>query len=161
MNECLLKTVPFDFLTLRILAYQMIVRLFRFQSQDCEIVQEIVWSVCLSKCETAKVTGITRSSRKLCCHVKLVDAVEVNVGLNKFGLWLKELCGRVVLGGRNVWAFDVKNFWNNVNNGIWRFSLLLYWRFIEKLLFRNIFSENTPIYKKNYTRILSVNLCSS
>ena len=130
MNECLLKTVPFSFLTLRLLAYQMIVRLFRFQSQDCEIVQEIAWSVCLSKCETAKVTGITRSSRKLCCHIKLVDAVEVNVGLNKFRLWLKELCGRVVLGGRNVRAFDVKNFWNNVNNGIWRICFALILKFL-------------------------------
>ena len=58
-------------------------------------------------------------------HGKLVDAVEVNMGLNRFGLWLKELCGRVVLVGHNVRAFDVKRFWNNVKNGIWRICLAL------------------------------------
>ena len=35
------------------------------------------------------VTGITKSSGKLLCHEKLVDAVEMNVGLNRIGLWLK------------------------------------------------------------------------
>ena len=35
------------------------------------------------------VTGITKSSGKLLCHGKLVDAVEMNVGLNRIGFWLK------------------------------------------------------------------------
>ena len=38
-----------------------------------------------------KVTGITKSSRKFSCHGKLVDAVKVNVGLNRLRLRLKEL----------------------------------------------------------------------
>ena len=33
-----------------------------------------------------KVTGITKSSRKLFCHGKLVDIVKVNVSLNRFRL---------------------------------------------------------------------------
>ena len=44
---------------------------------------------------------------------ELIDAVEMNVGLNRFGLWLKEFCGRLVLVGHNVWAFDVNHFWIN------------------------------------------------
>ena len=32
------------------------------------------------------VTGITESSGKLFCHGKLIDVVEVNVGLIRFGL---------------------------------------------------------------------------
>ena len=35
------------------------------------------------------VTGITKSSGKLLCHEKLVDAVEMNVVLNRIGFWLK------------------------------------------------------------------------
>ena len=65
-----------------------------------------------------KVRSIIKSSGKLLCHGKLVDAVEVNVGLIKFGLWLKELCSRVVLVGHNVQAFNVKHFWNTVKK--WR-----------------------------------------
>ena len=57
-----------------------------------------------------KVTGITKSSGKLFCHGKLVHAVKVNVDLNRFGLWLKDLCGRVVLVRHYVWAFDVNHF---------------------------------------------------
>ena len=66
----------------------------------------------------SKDTGITKLSGKLYSHGKLFDAVEVKVGLNRFGLWLKELCGRVVLVGHNVWVFDVKHFLNNVKNSI-------------------------------------------
>ena len=47
---------------------------------------------------STKATGITKSSGKLFFHGKLVDAVEVNMSLNRFGLWLKELCSRVVFG---------------------------------------------------------------
>ena len=36
-----------------------------------------------------KATGSAKWSGKLFCYGKLVDAVEVNVGLNRFGLWLK------------------------------------------------------------------------
>ena len=89
---------------------------------------------------STKVTGITKSSGKLFCHGKLVDAVEVNVGLNRFGLWLKELSGRVVLVGHNVRAFDVKQFWNNVKK--WHLQDLLcscIESFVDTLpLFRNL-----------------------
>ena len=74
-----------------------------------------------------KVTGITKSSGKLFCHGKLVDAAEVNMGLNRFGLWLQKLCGRVVLVGHNVQAFDVNYFWNNVKTMVFGgFVSLLY-----------------------------------
>ena len=50
----------------------------------------------------------------------------MNVGLNRFGLRLKELCGMVVLGDHNVWAFDVKHFFDNVKKkDIWRICLAL------------------------------------
>ena len=79
---------------------------------------EIAWSVCLSNGSISfgatKVTDITESSGKLFCHGKLIDGVEMNVGLNRFGLCLKEFWGSVVLVGHNTWAFDVKHFWNNV-----------------------------------------------
>ena len=92
---------------------------------------------------STKVASITKSSGKLFCHGKLVDAVEVNVGLNRFGLWLKELCGRVVLVGHNVRAFDVKHFWNNVKK--WHLEDLFcscIQGFVDTLpLFRNLFSE--------------------
>ena len=124
----ILKTGPFAILTLRLLVCQMIVRLFRFQLLillvwDC-LISMLIGMVALILGQQ-KFASITKSSGKLFCHGKLVDAVEVNVGLNRFGLWLKELCGRVVLVGHNVRAFDVKRFWNNVKNGIWRICLAL------------------------------------
>ena len=61
-----------------------------------------------------KVTGFNKSSRKLFCHGKLVDAVEVNVGLVRFALWLKQFFVSVVLVGHNGKDFDVKHSWNNV-----------------------------------------------
>ena len=89
------------------------------------------------------VTGITKSSGKLFCHGKLADAVEVNADLNSFGLWLKELCGRVVLVAHNVRAFDVKHFSNNLKK---RHLKDLFHSCIEGfvdalLLLRNLFSE--------------------
>ena len=38
---------------------------------------------------SGSATGSAKWSGKLFCYGKLVDAVEVNVGLNRFGLWLK------------------------------------------------------------------------
>ena len=77
------------------------------------------------------------------CHGKLVDAVEVNVGLNRFGLWLKELCIMVVLVGHNVRAFDMKHFWNNVKK--WHLENLFCScteGFVDTLpLLRNLFPE--------------------
>ena len=99
---------------------------------------------------STKVASITKSSGKLFCHGKLVDAVEVNVGLNRFRLWLKELCGRVVLVGHNVRAFDVKQFWNNFKK--WHFqdlSCSCIEGFVDTLpLFRNLFPEKLPFIRK-------------
>ena len=38
------------------------------------------------------------------------DAAEVNDGFNRFGLWLKESCGRLALVGHNVRASNVRHF---------------------------------------------------
>ena len=105
--------------------------------------------------QSKKFTGVT----KLFCHGQLVDAVEVNVGLNRFGLRLKELCGMVVLGDHNVWAFDVKHFFDNVKKkDIWRICLALVQ---QVLLIRShyleiFFQKKIPIHKKNYMWKLSV-----
>ena len=107
------KTAPFGFLTLRLLTYQIIVRLFRFQ-----LLILMVW-YCLNRYVysdgsisfgATKVTGITKSSGKLFCHGKFVNVVEVNVILNRFGPWMKKLCGGVVLVRHNFRAFDEKHF---------------------------------------------------
>ena len=79
-----------------------------------------------------KVTSITKSPEKLICH-----RLGLNVGLNRFGLCLKELC--VVLVGHNIWAFDVKHFWNNVKNNIWRISFALAGSVNPVSLFGNLF----------------------
>ena len=73
------------------------------------------------------------------CHGKLGDATEASMGLNKFKLWLKELCGKVVLVVHNVWAFDVKSFWSNVK----KWNLKYFFRsFVDRLsLSTNIFLE--------------------
>ena len=92
---------------------------------------------------TKKVTGITKSSGKFFCLGKLADAVEVNADLNRFGLRLEELCGRVVLVTHNVRAFDVKHFSNNLKK---RHLKDLFHSCIEGfvdalLLHRNLFSQ--------------------
>ena len=64
---------------------------------DCEIVQVLavdglrlfdrhVYSNGSISFGATNVTGITESSGKLFCHGKLIDVVEVNVGLIRFGL---------------------------------------------------------------------------
>ena len=88
----------------------------------------------------AKVASITKSSGKLICH-----RFDLKVGLNRFELWLKELCGRVVLLGHNVLAFDVKHFWNNIKNNIWRILFALAGS-VNPVLFENLFFS---IHKKN------------
>ena len=68
-------------------------------SDDCEIVQispvdfdglrlfdQYVYPTGRNSFGSTKVTGITKSSGTLFCHGKLLDAVEVNLGLNRFGL---------------------------------------------------------------------------
>ena len=87
----------------------MIVRLFRFQLliwmvKDCLINMFIKMEALVLEEQKLYELG------KLFCHGMLVDAVEVNVGLNMFGFWLKEFCGRAVLIDHNVRVFDVKHF---------------------------------------------------
>ena len=82
------------------------------------------------------------------------------MGLNRFGLWLKELCASVVLVGHNVQAFDVKNFWNNVKK--WHLEDLFFScieSFVDTLrLFRNLLPEKHSHLQEKLLRILSVKL---
>ena len=108
-----------------------------------------------------KVTGITKSSGKLFCHGKFVNVVEVNVILNRFGPWMKKLCGGVVLVRHNFRAFDEKHFLNNVKK--WHLEDLFrscIKTFADMLpLFQNPFPEtHSTILKKNYVMKLSVKL---
>ena len=97
-----------------------------------------------------KVTGIiVQSQQESCfCHGKLVDAVEVNIGLNKFGLWLKDLCGRIVLvGSHNVRPFGVNHFC---------FALALKVLLIHSHYLEIFCQKNTPTCKKTYMRKLFI-----
>ena len=65
-----------------------ILRLFRFQ-----LLILMVWDGLITvypngsiTFRATKVTGITKSSWELFCHGKLVDTVNMNVGLKRFGL---------------------------------------------------------------------------
>ena len=102
----------------------------------------------------ALVLGQQKSLGKLFCHGKLVDAVAVNMGLNRIVLWLREICGSVVMVGHNVRAFDVKHFWNNVKNSMWMicFALALKVLLIHSDYLEIFFQKNTPIHKKKYLK---------
>ena len=65
------------------------------------------------------------------------------MGWNRFGLWLKELCGRVVLVDHNVRAYDVKRFWNNAKKWHLEDSFCsCIESFVNTIpLFRNLFPE--------------------
>ena len=93
----------------------MIVRLFRFQLLVLMVLNGLISNYLNGRISfgATNVTGITKSLGKLFFQGKLVAAVEVNMGLNRFVLWLQEICGRIVIIG-HVGAFDVKHFWNNV-----------------------------------------------
>ena len=119
-------------------------------SDDCEIAQvsavyfdglkrfdQYIYLSGSISLRATKVTDI-KKSRKLFCHGKLVDAVEVNVGLVRFALLLKQFFVSVVLVGYNVKDFDVKHSWNNVKLEDLLHSCVK--GFVDTLpLFRNIF----------------------
>ena len=80
----------------------MIVRLFRFQLliwmvKDCLISMFIQMEALVLEEQKLYELG------KLFCHEMLVDVVEVNVGLNMFGLWLKEFW-LIIMFGFLMWS---------------------------------------------------------
>ena len=113
ISQKMLKTVPFAFMTLKLMVYQMIVRLFKLQLlilmfPNC-LISMFIHSNGTISFEATKVTGITKSSGRLFFSWEVSwCSLWSKRGLNRFGLCLKELCGRVVLLGDNVRAVDVK-----------------------------------------------------
>ena len=112
ISQKMLKTVPFAFMTLKLMVYQMIVRLFKFQLlilmfRNCLISMFIHLNGTISF-EATKVKAITKSSGRLFFSWAVSWCCWSERGLNRFGLCLKELCGKLVLVGDNVQAVDVK-----------------------------------------------------
>ena len=84
-SQKILKTVPFAFLTLRLQIYQMtaIVQVSAVDFDGLRLFDQYIYPNGSIRFGSTEVTGITKSSGKLFCHWKLVDAVEVNMSLNR------------------------------------------------------------------------------
>ena len=68
----------------------MIVHISAVDCDNFRLLVQFVYSNGSFSFGTTKHTGIKHSSEKFFfCHGELVDAIEVNVGLRRFGLWLK------------------------------------------------------------------------